>query len=181
MTTSEILLSIVLGLAINEVCDVSPWLARHIVRLAARLRYSTTERSRARAEDTVAYIETRPGKLLKLGAALCFLAVGSAAFAHRRSRALAGRIFAHGEARNILSTRPRTRIRVYSVLASTLAISVVGLFVTIHYEPSGIALAVSVVCLAASIAGLGYGISVLRDLFRSRRSSSSTQGRVPRE
>lgn len=60
------LLSIFLGLVINEACDVSPWLGRHIVRLAAVWRYGDTERGKVRAEEWAAYISTRPGKLLKL-------------------------------------------------------------------------------------------------------------------
>jgi len=66
MTQAEILLAIVLGLVVNECSDVSPWCARRLMRLSARLRYAELERRRIRSDEWVALVDERPGKLLKL-------------------------------------------------------------------------------------------------------------------
>jgi hypothetical protein len=68
------ILSVLLGLAVNECCEVSPWAAKKIARWSARLRYDDPERAEIRSEELVALIEDRPGKLLKLITALCFAA-----------------------------------------------------------------------------------------------------------
>ncbi|MEW9533257.1 hypothetical protein [Microbispora sp. NPDC049125] len=74
MTSFEILIGIGTGLLINEACDVSPWAARKLVRIAARLRYTDPVRAAVRAEELTSVIEERPGKLLKLAGALAFWA-----------------------------------------------------------------------------------------------------------
>lgn len=81
MSPIEILLAIVLGLAVNECSDVSPWLARKLMRLSARLRYVDLERRRIRSDEWVALVDERPGKLLKLLTGIGFLlaAVGVSA------------------------------------------------------------------------------------------------------
>jgi AcrR family transcriptional regulator len=84
MTTPEILAGIVLGLLINECCDISPWLARKLVRWSAYRRYADQCRAVTRAEELVALIEIRPGKLLKLITAFGFVVAASAAFLARR-------------------------------------------------------------------------------------------------
>jgi hypothetical protein len=64
MTSTEIVLGIVLGLAVNECCDLSPWLGRTLVRWSARCRYrDRTGRANERAEELSALIDARPGKL----------------------------------------------------------------------------------------------------------------------
>ncbi|CCH29968.1 hypothetical protein ABZ816_32130 [Actinosynnema sp. NPDC047251] len=65
-TWLSVLLGVVTGLAVNEFCDVSPWLARRVVRWAAEVRYP------GRAEEFEAMIADRPGKLFKLCTALGF-------------------------------------------------------------------------------------------------------------
>jgi hypothetical protein len=67
VTTSEIVLAIVLGLAGNETTELSPWLAQRIVKQAALLRYGRqSQRAEQRAEEWASIIGERPGKLFKL-------------------------------------------------------------------------------------------------------------------
>ncbi|GAA2691372.1 PH domain-containing protein [Actinoplanes palleronii] len=67
-------LGLISGLAINEMSDVSPWLARVVIRKSAHLRYGDTPRAEVRAEELQALVtDDRPGKLLKLITALGFL------------------------------------------------------------------------------------------------------------
>lgn len=72
MSSSQILVSIGLGLLVNEFCEVSPWAARHLVRWAARARYQDTPRATVRTEEWARVIDDRPGKLFKLITALFF-------------------------------------------------------------------------------------------------------------
>jgi hypothetical protein len=68
----EVILGILLGLFVNETCDVSPWLACKLVQGAARLQYRDPERAAMRAEELTAVINERPGKLFKLATAVAF-------------------------------------------------------------------------------------------------------------
>ncbi|MFI7131943.1 hypothetical protein ACIBQ1_40140 [Nonomuraea sp. NPDC050153] len=77
MTGIDIILGVVLGLLVNEMCDISPWLARGLVRWAARVQYGATDRAAIRSEELTALINERPGKLFKLMTALTF-AIGAA-------------------------------------------------------------------------------------------------------
>jgi RNA polymerase sigma factor (sigma-70 family) len=72
MTSAEILFAILTGLAINECCEVSPWVARKLVRWSAHRRYKDPIRGEARAEELAALIDDRPGKLFKLVTAAGF-------------------------------------------------------------------------------------------------------------
>ena len=77
-------LSVLSGLAINEMSDVSPWLARVLIRKAAYLQYGHTPRGEVRAEELQAMVSIdRPGKLLKICTALGFLAVAIPAWVKR--------------------------------------------------------------------------------------------------
>lgn len=78
MTTPEILIGVVLGLVVNECCDVSPWLARKLVRWSARGRYRNPRRAEIRAEELIGLIDVRPGKLFKLITALVFVITAAA-------------------------------------------------------------------------------------------------------
>jgi AcrR family transcriptional regulator len=78
MTALEILMGIALGLLVNECCDVSPWLARKFVRWSAHRRYVDQCRAETRAEELVALIDDRPGKLFKLITALGFVVTATA-------------------------------------------------------------------------------------------------------
>lgn len=62
---TNLLIPTALGMVVGECTEVSPWLARHVLRLAARLlgHPSATERYEA---EWVALLDERPGKLLKL-------------------------------------------------------------------------------------------------------------------
>lgn len=82
MGSMEIVLAIVLGLVVNEMTDVSPWLGRLLATSSARLRYQNLQRAEIRAEELAAVINDRPGKLLKLGTGLGFL--GTALLARLR-------------------------------------------------------------------------------------------------
>ncbi|WP_425965861.1 hypothetical protein [Streptosporangium sp. DT93] len=72
MSGWEIVIGVLLGLAVNEACDLSPWLARKLVQWSARFKYGKSERAEVRAEELSAMIDSRPGKLLKLATGLIF-------------------------------------------------------------------------------------------------------------
>jgi hypothetical protein len=78
MTGQEILVGVILGLLINECCEVSPWLARRLVRWSARRRYADPSRAEIRAEELAGLIDSRPGKLFKLVTALGFVLTAAA-------------------------------------------------------------------------------------------------------
>jgi len=88
----EIAFTVVLGLIVNEASDVSPRMAVLVVRLAARVAYTTPELKDTRTEEWAAIVHDRPGKLLKLATSLGFLAgallrrsrLGMAGIASRR-------------------------------------------------------------------------------------------------
>jgi hypothetical protein len=75
--------SVVLGLVANEVWDLSPWLARRVAVLAARVWSRDPRRRETYAEEWQALVAERPGKLLKLLTAVGFL--GSALVTRGRS------------------------------------------------------------------------------------------------
>ncbi|MEU4511757.1 hypothetical protein AB0G05_19875 [Nonomuraea wenchangensis] len=74
MSGIEIILGILLGLVVNEACDISPWLAGKLVKKAAHLKYRDPERAATRAEELAAVVAERPGKLFKLATAMAFAA-----------------------------------------------------------------------------------------------------------
>ncbi|MFC6582129.1 hypothetical protein ACFQBS_35985 [Planomonospora parontospora] len=78
MSGIEIFLGVLLGLIVNEMCDISPWLAGKLVRLSARWRYSDPELAEARGAELTRVINDRPGKLFKLGTAIAFLTSSAA-------------------------------------------------------------------------------------------------------
>lgn len=84
MSSIQILLAILIGLAVNEFCDVSPWAARKLVRWSAYRRYTDPTRAGVRADELAALINDRPGNLFKLLTALSFVA-GATATAGRRA------------------------------------------------------------------------------------------------
>lgn len=76
MSAWEIVLGVIFGLLVNEATDISPWLARKLVRWAA-YRWAPDQETAARyAEEWTAIIEQRPGKLFKLLSALSFAGEG---------------------------------------------------------------------------------------------------------
>ncbi|MGW5688986.1 hypothetical protein [Nonomuraea sp. NPDC003754] len=77
MSGWEIMFAFVAGLIVNEMCDVSPWLAKRLVWWSAHLRYQNPMRAEVRAEELIALIDSRPGKLLKLFTAIVFLGAGA--------------------------------------------------------------------------------------------------------
>jgi hypothetical protein len=77
------IISVVLGLAINECSDISPWAAEKVVRFSARLRYGDQDRAEIRAEELAALIKERPGNLLKLITAICFTVAALPAWTQR--------------------------------------------------------------------------------------------------
>jgi len=64
--------AVLLGLLVNEFTELCPWMARGLVRWAARLWTSDSQLALCYAEEWVAVIEACPGKLLKLFTALRF-------------------------------------------------------------------------------------------------------------
>jgi membrane protein YdbS with pleckstrin-like domain len=69
--------SVLLGIVINEMSDLSPWIADRLVRVAAALRYGRTVRAAVRAEELQALVNERPGNLLKVATALAFVITAS--------------------------------------------------------------------------------------------------------
>lgn len=69
-----IVLGIVAGLLVNELCEFSPWCARKLVRWSALRRYTDPGRAEMRAEELTGLINDRPGNLLKLTTAVGFAA-----------------------------------------------------------------------------------------------------------
>ncbi|MFD7627543.1 restriction endonuclease [Streptomyces sp. NPDC059851] len=61
----ETLLAVFLGLLVNEMCDVSSYLAQQLLRWAAR-RIPGEGNAERYEEEWLALLEERPGKLLKL-------------------------------------------------------------------------------------------------------------------
>ncbi|MFI6483754.1 hypothetical protein ACIBH1_37915 [Nonomuraea sp. NPDC050663] len=76
MTSWEIFLGVLLGLLVNETCEVSPWLAKKLVRRAAYLQLRDPKEAAGRAEELTGLINDRPGKLFKLATAVAFRASG---------------------------------------------------------------------------------------------------------
>ncbi|MGH3804078.1 MAG: hypothetical protein ACRDTD_28880 [Pseudonocardiaceae bacterium] len=74
MTIGQILLAIITGLAVSELSEVCPWAARKLIRWSAHRRYAPASRAELRAEELAAYLDDRPGRLLKLITALGFTA-----------------------------------------------------------------------------------------------------------
>ncbi|WP_051893284.1 restriction endonuclease [Streptomyces erythrochromogenes] len=62
----EMFLGVILGLAVNEMCDVSSHLAQRLLRWAAR-RIPGAGNAERYEEEWLALLDERPGKLLKLG------------------------------------------------------------------------------------------------------------------
>ncbi|MEV5767950.1 hypothetical protein AB0L34_25715 [Micromonospora sp. NPDC052213] len=80
----EIILGIVFGLLVNEVTDISPWLARKLTRWSAYRWTTDPDTAAGYAEEWAAVIDDRPGKLLKLLTALRFT-IGAASRAAPRA------------------------------------------------------------------------------------------------
>jgi len=108
-------LGVLASLAVNEMCDVSAWLAARLIPVAARLWTRDPERREIYAEAWLAIVNERPGKLFKLGTALAFLGGGA-------GRAVKGRVrdILIGWNRFILERNPRVALIVEDYI-STLA------------------------------------------------------------
>ncbi|MFD6697460.1 hypothetical protein ACGFI5_00270 [Micromonospora tulbaghiae] len=100
MSAWEIAVSVVFGLAVNELCELSPWLARRLLPFAARMWTRDAESRAAYAEEWQAIIEDRPGKLFKLATAFTFLVGG----AWRSAPRLASRWSAQHPVRRLISS-----------------------------------------------------------------------------
>jgi diguanylate cyclase (GGDEF)-like protein len=79
-----ILLGIVAGLLANELCELSPWCARKLVRWSAFRQYTDRGHAEMRAEEWAAVINDRPGNLFKLITAVGF-AVAAVIVSSRRA------------------------------------------------------------------------------------------------
>lgn len=91
MTFWSIILSIIIGLTVNEFCELSPWAARKLVRWSAYLQYRDPCRAEIRAEELSTLIDDRPGKLFKLITALGFaMAAARVAMSRAAAEFLAG-------------------------------------------------------------------------------------------
>lgn len=86
----EIVVGIVLGLAVNEMCDLSPWLAKRLVHWSAHVQYGDGERAELRAVEWISVIDSRPGKLFKLFTAVAFML--GASFARTQGTMRAARL-----------------------------------------------------------------------------------------
>jgi hypothetical protein len=90
MSVGLLLFTIASGLVINELSDLSPWLAEKIARWSARLRCADPAVAQDLSDELAAYITDRPGKLLKLLASFGFLGAALLRRA-RRSQAVSSR------------------------------------------------------------------------------------------
>ena len=72
MAIKEIILSIIMGLIVNECGEVSSWAAYKLVSWAAYHKYVPRDHAELRAEEFRNYIKERPGELFKLITALSF-------------------------------------------------------------------------------------------------------------
>ncbi|MEU7844720.1 hypothetical protein AB0B39_27585 [Micromonospora sp. NPDC049114] len=86
MNHVEIIASLVFGLAVNEMTDLSPWAARRLVRWAAYRWATDPEIAAGYAEEWTAIVNERPGKLFKLATAIQF-SIGAAGKAAPRTAA----------------------------------------------------------------------------------------------
>jgi hypothetical protein len=77
--------SLLLGLLVNEATAWSPQVARWLVRMAARRRYSTPT-ARIREEELLAFLNDRPGHLMQLFAALWLLLSSPSLMRPRKAR-----------------------------------------------------------------------------------------------
>lgn len=160
MTTRDTLLTIVLGLLVNECFEVSPWAARRLIRWAARCRYANPARAHVRAEELTALIDTRPGKLFKLGTALAFVVT---AIAIRSGQSTRQRM------RTIWDKSPRRDVVDDVVVDVGRAIGIVVGFVT-------------VVGVVTVVSGVDAGVVtylVLGVLLRRRDTQRSRTGQSP--
>ncbi|TDC81353.1 hypothetical protein E1193_15070 [Micromonospora sp. KC606] len=87
----EAVLGVILGLLVNEITDISPWIARRLVRWSAYRWTTDPEIAAGYAEEWEALIDDRPGKLFKLLTAVRF----SLGAAGRAAPQLARHIKAH--------------------------------------------------------------------------------------
>lgn len=97
MNAVEVLVPLALGVVVNEAVDISPWLARKLVRWSAR-RIADASMAARYEEEWLAGLDGRPGKLLQLFSAISivvgaswrmrdiFRAVDSGDTARRRRR-----------------------------------------------------------------------------------------------
>lgn len=94
MSHWELILSIALGLLVNEVTDISPAIARRLVRWSAYRWTTNPEIAAGYAEEWTALINARPGKLLKILTGIRFSlgAIGRAAPRFARDRIKVTRI-----------------------------------------------------------------------------------------
>ncbi|MEU9840690.1 hypothetical protein AB0C69_15860 [Actinomadura sp. NPDC048032] len=81
---SAIVFAVISGLVINECSDLSPWLADKLVRWSARLRCDDPAAAEALGEELAAFVNERPGKLLKLLTSVGFVGTGLARRIDRR-------------------------------------------------------------------------------------------------
>lgn len=72
MDTLSYVGGLIVGLLLNESGDISPWLARGVIRWSAR-RVPDAELARDYEEEWTALLSERPGKLLKLIYSLTFI------------------------------------------------------------------------------------------------------------
>jgi hypothetical protein len=82
--------AVLLGVLANDIWSLSAPAARRIVMVAAKLWARDTEQAQVLSEEWRAYIDDRPGQILKLGTAFAFLtaalgrAIGHRFQSHRR-------------------------------------------------------------------------------------------------
>ncbi|MEV4281475.1 hypothetical protein [Actinoplanes xinjiangensis] len=94
-----VIVSIITGLLVNELCDVSPWMARKIVRWSARMwAHGDPDLVSEYEEAWTAVVDDTPGKLTKLFSALRFAAGATGVAGRRRvdllAQQVAGRVTA---------------------------------------------------------------------------------------
>jgi hypothetical protein len=111
MSAIELVVTAAMGLAVNECCDLSPALARALVRWSARRHYRDPVRAAERAEEWAAYINDRPGKLFKLCSALRYAVSALVSGQETRAAAISGSALAHTPAPLVIAFDQHTPYR----------------------------------------------------------------------
>ena len=105
MTGYDLFVVILLGIFVNEISNASPWLARRLIRRAARWWFTTASEAAQYEEEWTALIADRPGKILQLTTAAGFASYALTLLGRRHARRIAalhgrncnGRALVNGE------------------------------------------------------------------------------------
>lgn len=143
--------TVLLGIITNEFCDLAPWLAKRLLRPAARL-WTGKDLSLGLdlEEEWAAVIEECPGKLIKLVQAINFLA----AAAHRANMRWLTDMLRYGFNKVLQNVELPSYIRIVGWLGSGCALAMMGAAAGRHWLMVGIGLTLTLVGLLELAASL---------------------------